>query len=377
MDVATMCSNMNVVNNCNAKTTNVLDNLNQCKYFINLETDASITAATLLHFGMKSVDDEEQEVIPPNVLASSNDNKRLWFHKQVKKIVSKHVMNSETEIYKTMTEAIRLENSTRGRDEYRCRICDKVYRYKKAMETHELKVHNYTHEEIREAPTEKPVKDNKKADHIYNYACVRLSMGLFVRNFDDAVAEGDGARIIRCWKFMTLMYRSQHHTKYAFAGIQLQANLLARCTARQAHRLIWNRTVSTKGGKGNNISLDLRLEHLNNILKGMLRNVGVNLNENTAKRASHSLMFMEKFLRHTDEEMGRNKPSGHHVTAKHKEDFLELVKQFHLKGKVFSIEEGREYNAFPKFDRNILKNMEFSSLNKWINEHKRKLSQME
>ena len=33
----------------------------------------------------------------------------------------------------------------------------------------------------------------KMCDYVYNYACVRLSMGLFVQNFDDAVREGDGS----------------------------------------------------------------------------------------------------------------------------------------------------------------------------------------
>ena len=40
-DIGTMCANINVINNCNAKTPNVLDNFNQCKDFINLETDDS------------------------------------------------------------------------------------------------------------------------------------------------------------------------------------------------------------------------------------------------------------------------------------------------------------------------------------------------
>lgn len=45
-----MCSNMNIVNNCNAKTPNALDHFNSCKDFVNLETDALITAATLKVF---------------------------------------------------------------------------------------------------------------------------------------------------------------------------------------------------------------------------------------------------------------------------------------------------------------------------------------
>ena len=44
-----------------------------------------------------------------------------------------------------------------------------------------------------------------------------------------------------------------------------------------------DRTVNNHGGKGRNISLDLRLEHLNNLLKEMLRCLGVNVTEISAK----------------------------------------------------------------------------------------------
>lgn len=37
---------------------------------------------------------------------------------------------------------------------------------------------------------------SKERDDRYNYATLRLSMGLLLRNFDDAVKEGDGERIL-------------------------------------------------------------------------------------------------------------------------------------------------------------------------------------
>ena len=98
-------------------------------------------------------------------------------------------------------------------------------------------------------------------------------MGLFLRDFDDAVRKGDGERLIRCWKYMTLIFKAYNHTKYAYAGLQLQANVLGRLTPNEAHRLKWNRTINVRGGKGNNISLDMRLEPLNHALKELLQEV--------------------------------------------------------------------------------------------------------
>ena len=51
-DIGTMYSNMNIINCVNAKTSNVLDNLNSCKDYVNMETDAFITAAVLRHFSI-------------------------------------------------------------------------------------------------------------------------------------------------------------------------------------------------------------------------------------------------------------------------------------------------------------------------------------
>ena len=61
-----MVSNMNVISIVNAKTSNVLDNFNSCKEYVNMETHAFIEAAALKYFGMESL-----EVITPNVMRQS------------------------------------------------------------------------------------------------------------------------------------------------------------------------------------------------------------------------------------------------------------------------------------------------------------------
>lgn len=82
-DVGTMCSNMNVINQVNAKTSNVLDNFNHCKTYVKLETDAFITAATMKHFGMTNLEEPAGNYIPPSILDGSQSTPRIWLHKQV------------------------------------------------------------------------------------------------------------------------------------------------------------------------------------------------------------------------------------------------------------------------------------------------------
>ena len=97
-DVGTMCSNMNAVNQVNAKTKNVLDNFNYCKTFVKLESAAFVSAATMHHFGMTAIDDNAEMFVPPVVLADNKYGRRIWLHRQVKIILQKFVMN-EQELY--------------------------------------------------------------------------------------------------------------------------------------------------------------------------------------------------------------------------------------------------------------------------------------
>ena len=47
----------------------------------------------------------------------------------------------------------------------------------------------------------------------------------------------------------------------------------------QAEQLIWSRFVNTSGVRGRNISLDLHLEHLNQVVKNTIQGLGANKNK--------------------------------------------------------------------------------------------------
>ena len=48
------------------KTSNVLDNFNSSKEYVNMEIDAFLVAAALKYFGMESLETCAEEVSPPN-----------------------------------------------------------------------------------------------------------------------------------------------------------------------------------------------------------------------------------------------------------------------------------------------------------------------
>ena len=190
-------------------------------------------------------------------------------------------------------------------------------------------------------------------------------------NFDDAVKEWDGERILRCCKFLILIFRGYKHTKYAFAALQPFFFSTCLSSKRLCHLLKWNRTVNSKRGKGHNISLDLRLKHLNNLLKEMIKCLGVNVTQKSMQRCSEAISAREEILRNMDTELGIDQPSGHHISANDDRDFLLLVKEIHERGDRFIFTPERKYQKISNFSRNILGELDFGQLNEWINTHKK------
>ena len=207
----------------------------------------------------------------------------------MKNIVQTHVMDEQQSRHTEIREGVKQVARPPQRALVNCFVCGKDYQYKKALINHLHKEHP------GHAPIPEPGEmERSKANHSqsseelptddrFNYTCVCLAFGLLLRNFDDSVKEGDGERIIRCWKMSLLIFRAYGHTKYAYATCHLIAAIQATLTPHQAHCLMWNRTVNNTGGNGRNISMDLRLEHLNNFTKGMLKDLGPNLTENAAR----------------------------------------------------------------------------------------------
>ena len=389
-DIGTMCANMNIINNCNAKTPNVLDNFNYCKDYVSLESDALITAATLTYFGLDHLDAEAQDFIPPEILKAPREKRRIWIHSHMSNMLGKFVMTEQNNEHEQIRQQVAEANRPRDPVIYCCRICGKQYKYAKARQNHENRNHpetcpsydseilaNSMEEVIVEKDTPEP--KSKPRDDRYNYATLRLSMGMFLKNFDDAVKEGDGDRIIRCWKFAMLIYKAYGHNKYALAALRLQASVMAMLTPRQAEILVWNRTVNNKGGTGCNISMDIRMEHLICLTKELLKHLGVNITENAARRCSKAIGHVDELVSSVDTDLTVQRPSGHHKMTKRDSDLRLLVNELHQRGKMFkfSPEDERGYHVFPNFPDSLIKRLDLSSLNKWFTNHKKEFHKME
>ena len=150
------------------------------------------------------------------------------------------------------------DDQERQNTSFPCRFpgCTKQYRSEKVRANHEVKTHSLTIQDNKEERKRTEEQD----DDVLNYAGTRLNLGLLIRNAEDAVKEGDGNRIIRCWRFFLLYYKAYRHHKYAYAAFLLLARIEAISSPQEVEQLVWDSIVNKKGGKGRNVSCDLRLE---------------------------------------------------------------------------------------------------------------------
>ena len=157
-------------------------------------------------------------------------------------------------------------------------------------------------------------------DGIFNYASALQNDGLLLLELRDAIHEGDGPGIIRCWKFMLLHWKHAGHNKYAYEVIELISSIKAASSARIAYELVWCRVVNTCGGAGNNIPADLFLEHLNRTLKDFVKCIGANVKSSTVVQASKSLKSLLNIGTHFDSISSVHPVSLHHTKASSKDD---------------------------------------------------------
>ena len=210
-------------------------------------------------------------------------------------------------------------------------------------------------------------------DDIYDYHCGFMNMALLLRNFMDAIKEGDGERIIRCIKMFLLHFKQDGSgsTKYALEALFHLFQLFALLSPRLAERLKWNRTVNNKGCLGCNVAMDLALEHDNHLIKDMIRGLGANISEDSVRRICRAFFILKAFLEQVDLEMKVKKISGEHTKKSAKQDLHKLVQTLHEQN-VFEQQATREpMSSFPDCPRDYLQLLDPKGLFSWINDHKR------
>ena len=137
-------------------------------------------------------------------------------------------------------------------------------------------------------------------DHVHAYACEVLSLGLMLMEFNDAVREGDGTRIICCWRYFLLLFKANRHANYAVEAFNLLVQFDFLLPHRLARQLVWSRTINSQGRPGKNISCDLHMEHLNREVKNQIAGLGSNVTNDSITRIGNTLGEMLPILQQFD-----------------------------------------------------------------------------
>lgn len=54
-----------------------------------------------------------------------------------------------------------------------------------------------------------------ETDKVLLYSTTTLSLGLLYMEYCDGIREGDGYRILRCWRYMLMLFKAKNRTKYS------------------------------------------------------------------------------------------------------------------------------------------------------------------
>ena len=144
-------------------------------------------------------------------------------------------------------------------------------------------------------------KTQSKDDNVFNYSVQLLRLGCFYLEFRDAIKEGDGVRVLRCWKYMIPIFSASGNTNYACEATNLVLQHMYTLSPRLSAQLLWSRFVNVHGRPGKNIPVDLHMEHLNKIAKGAIRFQGSNTSEKAITHVGRAIGTLAPLLDNFDE----------------------------------------------------------------------------
>jgi hypothetical protein len=138
-------------------------------------------------------------------------------------------------------------------------------------------------------------------------------------------------------------------------------------TARQAHELMWNRTCSVRGGKGNNVPLDLKMEHFNREFKGNISRFSSSINEANIKRTSRVTKEVAAVAALFDQTVGVKPQTSISKKPDVSDDLQRIIQELEA-ANVFNFQPNRYHVAFKAMPRHpftpIIKDL--NKFHKWV-----------
>ena len=204
------------------------------------------------------------------------------------------------------------------------------------------------------------------SDGIQQYALQILSLGCFYLEFCDAIKEGDGDRMLRCWRYLLPIFRGSGRKNYSIEVLILLCQNGYYLSPQLSSQLLWSRTVNIHGLPGRNIPGDLHIEHLNRVAKECIVRLGASKTPKAITRVGRAIGTIAPVLDRFDVTNAIRKQSGVHKPRSQEKD-KNIIINCLLHNKVFMSIPKRAHHSFPR-PRNVLHYEGNNKLLSWMAE---------
>ena len=201
-------------------------------------------------------------------------------------------------------------------------------------------------------------------DGVSSYAIQLLRMGCLYLEFADAIREGDGERVVRCWRYFLPIFRAARCTNYACESFHLLYQHLYALSPRLSNQLMWSRFINVHGLPGRNIPLDLHMEHLNRLAKDAIKNLKSNTTVTAVSRVGHCIGTLSPLLDQFDRENFVVSGSSKYRKPCATKDIAIAVEEL-VNRQAFSVQEGRRHRHYPK-GKDLLRSIPQEELQEWM-----------
>ena len=209
-------------------------------------------------------------------------------------------------------------------------------------------------------------EDVSNSDRTNEYAQGLLSFYWLYCEYEDAIQEGDGNRVLRCWKYFLEIFYVCRRTNYTFEAFRLLMQYYYIFSPRQAQQLLWSRFINTHGRPGKNIEADLHMEHLNRLCKSYIEALGANATDAAVLRAGRCIGTISLISDNFDLATGITACSGAHSWRSIDKDLDKVIDELQKRSNVFGHIPGRCHSAFKNYKTIHCNHTEIVT---WMNDH--------
>ena len=214
---------------------------------------------------------------------------------------------------------------------------------------------------------------DEQEDGVMNYSLSLLRYFFVIKDFKDAVREGNGRQLLILHKQLLQHFKSvPGFNSYAIEMLISIIQSEVFLSQAESHQIMWSATVNWKGGSGKNIEIDLLQENRNKDLKNLIKGMGANKTTKAIETASRAAGGVRHIVENFDNNASVAVQSSDH-THRSSESDEEIVMADLRDVKPFKLSQGRMHDSFPGISPDNLSSLKQDNFSEWLSRHKKNL----